>query len=229
MESLSRYREAAAGIAVVALALNVAVGLIGAFFSPVSVYDMAVGTAYRVGDPMFVGAVAGLTATCRLRDRTAHARVLTVLGLVMSAAALLVGVGFAVVGLAGRPRGETLEVLSVLPLLVLSAVGVAALVVLLASDQAHAGQLAAGSPVSDAAAAAVPPTPVPVLDAGAQPTWARDAAAGAAWHRAGDAASGAPASGWGDGAGSAGWQPRRNPVQQPPGPASDSGPDPGQR
>jgi hypothetical protein len=246
MESLSRYREPAAGLAIAALGLNIAVGLIGAFFSPVSLPDMAVGTAYRVGDPVFVGAVAALTATCVVRSRTAHARVLTVLGLLTCAVALLLGVLFAVVGLAWRPPGETLDVLGVFPLLVLSAVGVGTLAVLLGLQRAHAGQTVAVRPAvgEDTTQAALPVAPVPVLDPALQPTWAPDAAAGAAWHRAGDAASGAPASGWGGGSATAGWQPIpaepidpvagsdnawRNPAQRPPGPVAGPGSDPAPR
>jgi hypothetical protein len=164
-------------------------------------------------------------AFCVLRERTPHARQLTIISLVAGLIAVLLGLGLALLGF-----GAAAPILAVLAALVPQAISIIAvgLLVKLLQLQAVPRRLPAGIGLvphpSDGPPA--PPGPDPRL----QPTWQPDAAAGAAWRTAGDAAAGAPATGWGGAAPSVGWQPiPTQPVPQPvpqPMPREGNGPMP---
>jgi len=145
-----------------------------------------------------------LVSFCVLRERTPHARQLTIISLTAGAIAVLLGLGLALLGF-----GAAAPILAVLAALVPQAISIIAvgMLIKLLQLQAVPRRLPAGIGLvphpSDVAPAPPPPAPDPRL----QPTWQPDAAAGAAWRTAGDAAAGAPATGWGTAAPSVGWQP----------------------
>jgi hypothetical protein len=179
----------------------------------------------RVANPTSLLCLAVLVSICVLRERTPHARQLTLISLVVAVIAVLLGLTFASLGI-----GATAPLLAVLAAIVPQAFSIVAvgLLIKLLQLQAVPRRLPPGVGL-------VPLDPElrngerrPVTDSFApsaagqrlQPTWHPDPAAGAAWRTALDAAAGVPATGWGSEAPTVRWQPLSIPT-----PTNGSGPD----
>jgi hypothetical protein len=216
-----RLREPAAWVALGALVINL--GLVVVALATINGSLVSVGwvVSARVANPIPLLVLTILVTFCVLRERTPHARQLTIISLIAAVIAVLLGLGLVLLGF-----GAAAPILAVLAALVPQAISIIAvgLLIKLLQLQAVPRRLPAGIGLvphpSDVAPA--PPVPDPQL----QPTWQPDAAAGAAWRTAGDAAAGAPATGWGTAAPSVGWQPI--PTQPMPGQAMPMQPMPGQ-
>lgn len=163
-------------------------------------------------DPALMLALTVLVASCVLVDPPARVRALTRVSIIVVAVSIAATVVLALIGINLRDRivgVDTVSTILYLAVPLLSLVFLVRLFQLLTpADQvgararrAETGTDPAGAR-SDSAVdqpAATPPDP------DLQPTWAPDAAAGAAWHSAGEAAAGAPASGWGTDGADDGW------------------------
>jgi hypothetical protein len=156
----------------------------------------------RLANPVPLVVLTVLVSFCVLRDRTPHARQLTIISLIVGVIAVLLGLTFALLGF-----GATAPVLAVFAAIVQQAISVIAIgfLIKLVQLQTVPRRLPAGIGLAPYPSDALPPTPE-TPDPRLQPTWHPDSAAGAAWRTAGDAAAGAPASGWGTDP-SVGWQP----------------------
>jgi hypothetical protein len=180
----------------------------------------------RVANPVPLLVLAVLVSICVLRERTPHARPLTIISLVAGVIAVLLGLVLALFGF-----GATAPVLAVLAAIVPQAISIIAvgLLIKLFQLQAVPRRLPAGiGLVPHPSDELSPPS---VAEQRLQPTWHPDAAAGAAWRTAGDAAAGAPAAGWGTDGSSVGWQPiptQTIPVQPIPAPPMSAPPIPAQ-
>jgi hypothetical protein len=220
-----RLREPAAWVALGALLLNLLLTILAMATFEGSLETMGWLLSARIGNPVPLIALAVLVSFCVLRDRTPHARQLTIISLVVGAIAVLLGLLLTLFAF-----WSTAPLLAVLAALVPQAISVIVLGMLikLLQLQAVPRRLPPGIGLVPHEPESLSAPPVP--DQGLQPTWHPDTAAGAAWHRAGDAAAGAPASGWGSES-SAGWQPI--PTQpngpQPPARPQDPWADQGQR
>jgi len=141
-----------------------------------------------------------IVASCVLRQRTAHARTLTVLALVGSMLSILSSVTLQLVA----PVNGSLVIvwLDLVLDLVVPVLVVVGLATLLAWQRAAAGT----DPQSSAIVHSAPSTPAALPSSQLEPVWQPDEASGAAWYTAGDAALGAPAAGWGTPGESGGWQ-----------------------
>jgi hypothetical protein len=232
MDTLKRWREPATWVVLIALALNVALGLAGLLvFSGPEAGVVASAVAYRMADPLMIIVLAGLVATCVLTDRTPHARLLTGASMIIAGVAVLLAVILAVVGVisGGLNSGGLTSVLGLFTLLTILAIPVVGLGLLIKLWQLQpapdrAAELSGSSAPMAIDASPVSPPPDPEL----QPTWQADAAAGAVWRTAGEAAAGAPASGWGTPGPEAGWQPiptETGPSPEPTGPTPPDRPD----
>ena len=199
-----RLREPAAWVALGVLVLNILLALVTLATVDGSLANVGWVLSARLANPVPLLVLTVLVGFCVLRDRTPHARQLTISSLVVGGISILLGLIFALLGF-----GATASVIAVFAAIVPQAISVIALAFLirLLQLQAVPRRLPPGIGLvphpSDALPA--PPTPEPP-DPRLQPIWQPDAAAGASWRTAGDAAAGAPASGWGTDA-SAGWQP----------------------
>jgi hypothetical protein len=201
VESLMRLREPAAWVALGALVLNLVLAVIAMATYPGRLADIGLTLSAQAANPVPLIALAVLVSFCVLRERTAHARLLTLLSLIAGALVVLFGIGLALLGLAAEPT----PVLGALAAIVTQAISIIVVVLLakLLQLQAVPRRLPAGiglAPYQESLPAAPP-------DQRLQPTWQPDTAAGAVWHTAGEAAAGAPAAGWGADATAAAWQP----------------------
>jgi hypothetical protein len=201
MDSLMRLREPAAWVAFGALVLNLVLAVVGmaTFSGPLA--NVAVVLSARAANPVPLVVLAVLVSFCVLRQRTPHARLLTILSLVVGGLAVLLGLTLALLGLGAEPT-PVLGVLAAIVVQVISVIAVGLLVKLL-QLQAVPRRLPAGIGLAPY------PEPLPLPqppDPRLQPTWQPDAAAGAVWRTAGEAAAGAPAAGWGAET-STDWQP----------------------
>ena len=201
MDSLMRLREPAAWVAFGAMALNLVLAVVGmvAYSGPLA--NVALTLSVRAANPLPLVVLAILVSFSVLRERTPHARLLTILSLLVGGLAVLLGLTLALVGLAADPT-PVLGVLAALVVQVTSVIAVVLLIKLL-QLQAVPRRLPAGIGLAPY------PEPLPLPqppDQRLQPTWQPDAAAGAVWRTAGEAAAGAPATGWGADT-SAAWQP----------------------
>jgi hypothetical protein len=201
-----RLREPAAWVALGALVLNFILTIVAMVSFDGSLPNAAWVLSAQVANPVPLIVLTVLVSFCVLRDRTPHARQLTLTSLIVGAIFVLLGLVLTLLGFgAGAP------ILAVLAMIVPQAISVLAvgLLIKLLQLQAVPRRLPPGIGLiphePEALSSGQPATQVP--DQRLQPTWQPDAAAGAAWRRAGDAAAGAPASGWGTHATSAGWQP----------------------
>ena len=215
-----RLREPAAWVALGALVLNLVLAVIAmaTYESPLA--NIGLTLSAQAANPVPLIALAVLVAFCVLRERTPHARLLTLLSLIAGVLAVLFGIGLALLALAA----ESIPVVWVLGAVVTQAISVIVVVLLIKLYQLQAvpRRLPAGiglPPYQESLSAAPPP------DQRLQPTWRPDTAAGAVWRTAGEAASGAPAAGWGADTTSAAWQPIPT---QPDGPHTEgrNGPQP---
>jgi heme A synthase len=201
MDSLMRLREPAAWVALGALALNLVLAVVGMMAYPGPLANVALTLSVRAANPVPLVVLTILVSFCVLRERTPHARLLTMLSLLVGGLAVLLGLTLALVGLAADPT-PVLGVLAALVVQVTSVIAVVLLIKLL-QLQAVPRRLPAGIGLAPY------PEPLPLPqppDQRLQPTWQPDAAAGAVWRTAGEAAAGAPATGWGANT-SAAWQP----------------------
>jgi hypothetical protein len=197
-----KLREPAAWVALGALVLNLLLVVLALATFRGSFVSAAWVLSARVANPVPLLVLAVLVSFCVLRERTPHARQLTIISLVAGAIAVLLGLVLAVFGF-----GATAPVLAVLAAIVLQAISIIAvgLLIKLLQLQAVPRRLPAGiGLVPHPSDELSPPS---AAEQRLQPTWHPDAAAGAAWRTAGDAAAGAPAAGWGTDGSSVGWQP----------------------
>ncbi len=207
-----RLREPAAWVAFGALVLNLVLAVVAMATYPGPVADIGLTLSARAANPVPLIALAVLVSFCVLRERTAHARLLTLLSLIAGVLVVLFGLGLALLGLAAEPT----PVLWALAAIVTQVTSLIVVVLLfkLFQLQAVPRRLPAGiglPPYQESLPPARPP------DQRLQPTWQPDAAAGAVWRTAGEAAAGAPAAGWGAEANSAAWQPiPTQPIGPPP-------------
>jgi hypothetical protein len=209
-----RLREPAAWVALGALVINLALVVVALATIDGSLPSVGWALSARVANPVPLLVLTVLVAFCVLRERTPHARQLTIISLVAGLIAVLLGLGLALLGF-----GAAAPILAVLAALVPQAISIIAvgLLVKLLQLQAVPRRLPAGIGLVPHPSDAPPAPPAaPGPDPRLQPTWQPDVAAGAAWRTAGDAATGAPATGWGTAAPSAGWQPiPTQPLPQP--------------
>jgi hypothetical protein len=226
MDSLMRLREPAAWVAFGALALNLVLAVVGMVTYSGPLANVALTLSVRAANPVPLVVLAVLVTFCVLRERTPHARLLTILSLVVGGLAVLLGLTLALVGLAADPT-PVLGVLAAVAVQVTSVIAVVLLIKLL-QLQAVPRRLPAGIGLAPY------PEPLPLPqppDQRLQPTWQPDAAAGAVWRTAGEAAAGAPATGWGADT-SAAWQPiptqpiPTQPIPTQPIPTQPNGPRP---
>jgi hypothetical protein len=197
-----RLREPAAWVALGALVLNLILTIVAMVTFDGSLPNAAWVLSAQVANPVPLLVLAVLVSFCVLRDRTPHARQLTLTSLIVGAISVLFGLVLTLLGF-----GAAAPILAVFATIVPQAISVLAvgLLIKLLQVQAVPRRLPPGIGLIPHEPEALPATQVP--DQRLQPTWQPDAAAGAAWRRADDAAAGAPASGWGTDATSAGWQP----------------------
>ena len=200
-----RLREPAAWVALGALVLNILLAIVAIVIHPGPTANVGLVLSARAANPVPLVVLAVLVSFCVVRERTPHARLLTILSLVVAVIAVLFGLTLALLGLAAESR-PVLEVVANIVTQLISLIAVVLLIKLL-QLQAVPRRLPAGIglapyPYPYPEPLAVPPPP----DQQLQPTWQPDTAAGAVWRTAGEAAAGAPATGWGADS-SAAWQP----------------------
>jgi hypothetical protein len=196
-----RLREPAAWVALGALCLNLLLTVVAMATFDGSLEAMRWQLGARIGNPVPLIALAVLVSFCVLRNRTPHARQLTLVSLVVAAIAVMLGLVLTLFGF--WSAAPFLAVVAAFVPQVFSVIAVLLLIKLL-QLQAVPRRLPPGIGLVPHDPESLPAPPV--SDPRLEPTWQPDVAAGAAWHRAGDAAAGAPASGWGTDA-STGWQP----------------------
>ena len=209
-----RLREPAAWVALGALVLNLLLALVALATFDGSLPSVAWVLSARLANPVPLVVLTVLVSFCVLRDRTPHARQLTLASLVVGIVSVLLGLIFTLLGF-----GATAPVLAVVAAIVPQAISVIAIgfLIKLVQLQAVPRRLPAGIGLAPYLSDPLPPPPaIGAADQGLQPTWHPDTAAGAAWRTAGDAAAGAPATGWGADP-AVGWQPI---------PTQPNGPDP---
>jgi hypothetical protein len=201
VESLLRLREPAAWIALGALVLSLVLALVGLATFEGPLVSMGWMWSERVANPMSLFVLTVLVIFCVLGERTAHARQLTLVSLVVGMIAVLLGLTLALLGI-----GATAPILAVLAVIVPQTISIIAvgLLIKLLQLQAVRRRLPPGiglvvvehirsdldqerADPSDSLPAE-PPRRSPRL----QPTWHSDPAAGAAWLAAVDAATAAP-------------------------------------
>jgi hypothetical protein len=202
VQNLMRLREPAAWIALGTVVLNLVLTIVAMATFDGSVASAGWVLSARVANPVPLVVLAVLVSFCVLRERTPHARPLTIASLVVGGISVLFGLVLTLLGF-----GATAPILGVFATLVPQAISVLAvgLLIKLLQLQAVPRRLPPGIGLIPHEPEELPTTPVP--DQRLQPTWHPDTAAGAVWHTAGDAAAGAPASGWGSDASTTGWQP----------------------
>jgi hypothetical protein len=177
-----RLREPAAWVALGAVVLNLLLAVVAMATYPGRLADIGLTLSAQAANPVPLIALAVLVSFCVLRERTAHARLLTLLSLIAGALAVLFGIGLALLGLAAEPT----PVLWALAAIVTQAISIIVVVLLVKLFQLQA------VPRRLPAGIGLPPyqqsLPTPPPDQRLQPTWQPDTAAGAAWRTAGEAA-----------------------------------------
>jgi hypothetical protein len=201
MESLMRLREPAAWVALGALVLSLVLGIVAMAINQGPLANVAVELSARAANPVPLVVLAVLVTFCVVRERTPHARLLTILSLIASVLSVLFGLTLALWALAAEP----IPVIGILTAIVIQTTSVIAVVLLikLLQLQAVPRRLPAGIGLAPYLEQVSAPQPA---DQRLQPTWQPDVAAGAVWRTAGEAAAGAPATGWGADSPAA-WQP----------------------
>ena len=211
-----RLREPAAWVALGALVLNLVLAVVAMATYPGRLADIGLTLSAQAANPVPLIALAVLVSFCVLRERTAHARLLTLLSLIAGALAVLFGIGLALLGLAAEPT----PVLWALAAIVTQAISIIVVVLLvkLLQLQAVPRRLPAG--------VGLPPYQESQYKesqykesrtrnrclhrcqtSGCSRPGDLTRAAGAVWRTAGEAAAGAPAAGWGADPTAAAWQP----------------------
>jgi hypothetical protein len=184
-----RLREPAAWVALAALVVNLVLATVGLATFEGPLVSMAWMWSERVADPMLLVALAILVSFCVLRERTPHARPLTLISLIVGVIAVLLGLTLALLGIVA-----TAPILAVLAAIVPQAISVIAvgLLIKLLQLQAVPRRLPPGiGVVFESSEAVAAPTE---LDQQRQPTRHPETATGAALPTAGDAATGATTS-----------------------------------
>lgn len=199
MGALLRWREPAVLVLLVLVALRQLLAIGFALAAKVRADDAfglaGYAAAGRAAEPVALVLLAALLVACHVGPTIGRARLLTVLGLVAVAVAILVQLVAAALGI-NAARQQQLEpafgLLSVAQSLLDLVVPVLALLTLAVLLHRPAGgfdlvdqQPAMPAATEDKSAEARP-------DPELQPTWQADEAAGAVWLSAGDAASGRP-------------------------------------
>ena len=210
MDWVRRRREQLAMVLLVVAGLRLLVGIVAV---PVLAADDAYGLfataalfeADRTFDLLLVLVTAGVAASCVLAPATPQARTVVTLALVETVAAVLVALGYGLMGLTSPSGGRWIEFAYLLFALVLPMLAV---IGLLRARQATARVTSPNSEHdrgSEVAAVDAPPAAAepPALPA----AWQPEQATGRVWTTAGEAARGAPAAGWPTQSGSTGWQP----------------------
>jgi hypothetical protein len=197
VDALRRLREPAAFGVLVVLLLQVLIEWVG--------YVLDGSVRSRMPETLTILVLGLVVASCVLGERTAHARMLTVLALIGAVLSILTSMTLAIIAPATEPESPVIAWLDLLLDLVVPLLVVLGLAKLLPRRPAAQGTTLpspaiADAGLTDAAPAALPSTQV-------EPVWQADAASGVAWHTAGDAALGAPASGWGTPGEASGWHP----------------------
>jgi hypothetical protein len=213
-----RLREPAAWFALGVLVLSLVLTILAMATSEGSLAGAAWTLTAQVANPVPLIVLAVLVSFCVLRERTPHARQLTISSLVVGVITVVFGLVLTFFGFA--VQASALAVLATIVPQAISVLAVGMLIKLL-QLQAVPRRLPPGIGLVPHEPESLPAAPVP--DPRLQPTWQPDVAAGAAWRRAGDAASGAPASGWGTDS-SVGWQPIPTPPNGPRPPARPQDP-----
>ena len=223
VENLMRLREPAAWVAFGALVFNLVLALVGLATFEGPLVSLGWMWSERVANPTYLLCLAVLVSFCVLRERTPHARQLTLISLVVAVIAVFLGLTLALLGI-----GATAPLLAVLAAIVPQALSIIAvgLLIKLLQLQAVPRRLPPGvglvtldpelrngerRPVTDSLAPSA---------AGQRLTWHPDPAAGAAWRTAVDAPAGVSATLWGSEAPTVRWQPISIPT-----PTNGSGPD----
>lgn len=223
VENLMRLREPAAWVAFGALVFNLVLALVGLATFEGPLVSLGWMWSERVANPTYLLCLAVLVSFCVLRERTPHARQLTLISFVVAVIAVLLGLTLALLGI-----GATAPLLAVLAAIVPQALSIIAvgLLIKLLQLQAVPRRLPPGvglvtldpelrngerRPVTDSLAPSA---------AGQRLTWHPDPAAGAAWRTAVDAPAGVSATLWGSEAPTVRWQPISIPT-----PTNGSGPD----
>jgi hypothetical protein len=205
-----RLREPAAWVALGALVLNLVLTIVALVTIDGSLTSVGWVLSARVANPIPLLVLVVLVSFCVLRERTPHARQLTLTSLIVGMIAVLFGLVLTMLGF-----GANAPILAVIATMVPQAISVLAVgfLIKLLQLQAVPRRLPPGIGLVAQEQESLSAPPVP--DQRLQPTWQPDTAAGAAWRRAGDAATGAPASGWGTDESAAGWQPIGTPPNEP--------------
>jgi len=196
MERLKRWREPAAVIALVGLALHVVVLLLAAVTSPADLDLLAPELAYALVVPVLLLLLTALVVACWVAEPIPHARGLAIAALVLVAVTVVGAAAFAVAAVVLGPTyvWSVFTLRAVSPLVV-TVVALGALVALVRRP------LQATAPVPELESPEPEPEPV---DPQREPEWTPDAAVGTVWRRAGDATSQGPATSW-DAPGASGW------------------------
>src|SRR5207344_3580337 len=133
VESLMRLREPAAWVALGALVFNLVLALVGLATFEGPLVSMGWMWSERVANPMSLLALAVLVSSCVLRERTPHARQLTLISLVVGVIAVILGLTLALLGI-----GATAPILAVLAAIVPQAVSIIAVALLIKLMQLQA-------------------------------------------------------------------------------------------
>ncbi len=210
MEPWRRWREPLAVILLIVAGIRLLVGIAAV---PVLADDgygsfatAALFQAGRTFDLVLLLVTAGVAGSCLLTPATPRAKVIVTIAVIETAAAVLVSVGYGLIGLLSDSTGKGIETIYLLLGLVLPVFAVIGLLTLLRVTPA----------TSTAPPVLAPPMtsvvePPPALPA----AWQPEQATGRVWNTAGDAARGAPGSGWAEEGGGAGWQPIPGPAEPP--------------
>ena len=205
MDSLVRWREPAAFVALGLLLANLVLIVLAVVLDDGPVVDVAARLSYPAALPGLIVLLAMLVLSCVL-GRSPHARLLTGLSVLSTALAGVVAVALAIADLAVGGPSTLIELLPGVAALSVSLVAFGLLIILWRRLPGPARERAAGDRDR-----LEPDQPEPELvDPQQQPTWPTDQAAGAAWRTAGDAAAGAPAADWGGPSEAEGWGPARD-------------------
>jgi hypothetical protein len=204
VDSLVRWREPAAFVALGLLLANLVLIVLAVVLDDGPVVDVAARLSYPAALPGLIVLLAMLVLSCVL-GRSPHARLLTGLSVLSTAVAGVVAVALAIADLAVGGPSTLIELLPGVAALSVSLLAFGLLVIL----WRRLPRPARAEPPGTEPVEADESEPEPV-DPQQQPTWPIDQAAGAAWRTAGDAAAGAPAADWGGPGEVEGWGPARD-------------------
>jgi hypothetical protein len=207
-----RLREPAAWVALGALVINLMLALVGLATIEGPLGSIGWMWSERVADPMYLLGLAVLVSFCVLRERTSHARQLTIISLIVGVIAVLLGLTLALLGI-----GATAPILAVLAAIVPQVISIIAVGLLIKLLQLQAvprrlppgiGLVTSDPELGDGQRGPVSESSSASSAAGQrlQPNWHPDPAAGTVWRTAVDASAKAPATGWGTEAPTVRWE-----------------------